>query len=445
MQVTRKTLLLGIIDVLTANAVEWVLVGDTRSFPETIPSDADFGVGQDRIHDIPRFIAEFAAEQNVLLIQQLEHQPSAWSFILGWLNTSGTPEYFILDFCGDYLRYGRKLLLAEELLSGRRLALDTNGGSRGFFVAAPAAEFTYYLVKKVDKLELTPAHGDHLTTQWNLDPAGSRANISRFWSGKECGLIAEAAERNGWSRIGNELEAFQKSMRRRVSISAQARWFELQRIVRRTLQPTGLMIAVLGPDGSGKSSAITGLGDLLLPAFRRAEIYHFRPHFRDNQPAGPTVTSPHAEPARPPMVSTLKLIFLLTVFTIGYWIRIRPKLVRTTLVIFDRYYHDLLVDPRRYRFKHPLWLARILGRFIPTPDLWLVLDASAETLHSRKQEVPFLESARQRLAYADLGKRLANSHIVDASAPMEKVAGQCVSTILQHMAWRQQIRYRLLR
>jgi hypothetical protein len=187
------------------------------------------------------------------------------------------------------------------------------------------------------------------------------------------------------------------------------------------------------------------LGGLLLPAFRRAEIYHFRPHFRDNQPAGPTVTSPHAEPARPPMVSTLKLIFLLTVFTIGYWIRIRPKLVRTTLVIFDRYYHDLLVDPRRYRFKHPLWLARILGRFIPTPDLWLVLDASAETLHSRKQEVPFLESARQRLAYADLGKRLANSHIVDASAPMEKVAGQCVSTILQHMAWRQQIRYRLLR
>jgi hypothetical protein len=41
-----------------------------------------------------------------------------------------------------------------------------------------------------------------------------------------------------------------------------------------------------------------------------------------------------------------------------------------TLLICDRYYHDLLVDPRRYRYGGPAWAAKLVGK----------TDAAARTL-----------------------------------------------------------------
>ena len=59
----------------------------------------------------------------------------------------------------------------------------------------------------------------------------------------------------------------------------------------------------------------------------------------------------------------------------------------------------MLVDPRRYRYGGAMWLARWVGKIIPKPDLWILLDAPAEVLQKRKQEVPPEETARQRRAY----------------------------------------------
>ena len=57
--------------------------------------------------------------------------------------------------------------------------------------------------------------------------------------------------------------------------------------------------------------------------------------------------------------------YILFDYTVGWWIMVRPLLVRSTLVVFDRYYHDLLVNPLRYRYGGPMWLARWIGKLIP--------------------------------------------------------------------------------
>ena len=50
-------------------------------------------------------------------------------------------------------------------------------------------------------------------------------------------------------------------------------------------------------------------------------------------------------------------------------------MIRTRLVIFDRYIYDLLVDSKRVRYGGPAWMLRLLARIVPRPELVILLDA----------------------------------------------------------------------
>jgi thymidylate kinase len=117
-------------------------------------------------------------------------------------------------------------------------------------------------------------------------------------------------------------------------------------------------------------------------------------------------------------------VFLAFDWSLWYWLRLVHRQAKGYLSVFDRGYADILVDPRRYRYGGPLWLAKLVGFCLPAPDTTIVLDASSEVLRSRKQEVAPEECARQRQAYLDLAKHLPSSHVVDASQPIEAVVDE---------------------
>jgi thymidylate kinase len=94
---------------------------------------------------------------------------------------------------------------------------------------------------------------------------------------------------------------------------------------------------------------------------------------------------------------------------------------RKALLICDRYYHDLLVDPRRYRYGGPMWAARLVAELMPQPRMWVLLDAPTEVLRARKQEVSIEETARQRDAYRAFVQTQRNHLIVDASQTLQSV------------------------
>lgn len=203
----------------------------------------------------------------------------------------------------------------------------------------------------------------------------------------------------------------------------------------------GLWIAMLGCDGAGKSSLAAALDERLRGAFRRVRVLHFRPGLGRGE--GGPVTDPHGRPPRSLPVSLAKLLFYLADYLLGYGLRVRPALVRSTLVLFDRYYHDVLADPRRYRYGGPMWLARLVGRAIPRPDLFIVLDLPAELAHARKPEVPLEEARRLRERYLALARDLPNARVVDASRPLEAVVAEVEEIILDFLARR--VRERLAR
>jgi thymidylate kinase len=83
-----------------------------------------------------------------------------------------------------------------------------------------------------------------------------------------------------------------------------------------------------------------------------------------------------------------------------------------------------------------MWLVRLIWRVVPKPDLVVLLDAPAEVLQARKQDVPFEETARQRRDYLALVRGMSNGHVVDAAQPLEHVASAVGDIILHRLSAR---------
>jgi serine acetyltransferase/thymidylate kinase len=416
--------------LLDERSIEYCVMGDSRQLPNHIGSDVDIVVPQTMVPQLPKLIDAFCSCHEVRLVQCLQHEQNAYYFVLAHRNPLGKHEFLALDLCGDYFRRGRRLLASSELLASAAPALDAAGKPKGFMVCSPAFEFCYYLIKKIDKEALDTRHAEHLTQQWRLDPTRSKTLVERFWGDTaETRLLIRAADSGDWTTVARLLPRMCAALRRRLRSNPVGIMMEYLRRWRRWRQPTGLLIAAMGPDGSGKSSVIAAVDRQVREAFRSTTIVHLRPGFL-YRPERMSNSTPHAENPRGTVRSFCKLLFFAADYILGYVFFMKPLLVRSNSLIFDRYYDDLLVDPRRYRQQGSVGMARLLRKIVPRPDLWLLLDAPAEVLQMRKQEVSPEESERQRHAYIEVLRDQQHVVTIDSSQPLESVIDQATCAVL---------------
>jgi thymidylate kinase len=193
-----------------------------------------------------------------------------------------------------------------------------------------------------------------------------------------------------------------------------------------------LKIVVLGPDGAGKSSVIHGLLDKLAQKGCVVKMRHLKPFFvipKRSEP-GAIVIDPHGRLPRSALFSLAKII----VWLLEEWCVNCFQDRSETLLICDRYYHDLLIDPKRYRYGGPLWIAKVVGKLIPQPRLWVLLDAPAQVLQERKHEVPLEETARQRQAYLAFVRDQKHYIIIDATQSLDKTIAVAEHAIIEAMS-----------
>lgn len=196
-------------------------------------------------------------------------------------------------------------------------------------------------------------------------------------------------------------------------------------------EPAGLLIACLGPEGSGRVNVIEHLSAHPLAPFIQAHIMDLRPHVMRPVPVDPESKIPRGR-----LSTFAKLMMFFADYWLGYWLQIRPKLVGSTLVVSNRYFDDILVDPRRYRFGKPHAFARWLLPWIPRPELWLVFDVASEVLQTRTREVAAEEAARLRSEYRKVLRRQEDVVVLDASQPIEEVSAEAERAIIAQLARR---------
>jgi thymidylate kinase len=434
---SRSQMLTALIDILNRNDVPYCMLHGYMGFPDHVPSDVDCLLPRTQL---PRKMASLLHQSrerlDATLVQWLQHQATAHYFVLARRSGQSRPQFIAFDASSDYRVRGTSFYRGEDILRDRRLY-------NGFSVPSPAREFGCYLVKKVAKGSLTDAHGRRLSELYHEDPAGCEREIARFWKPASAGVIGAAASSGVWDPVASHLPGLRRELVRPSTLGGLLRaveyWGrELVRRIRRFLEPTGVHVALLGPDGAGKSTVAALVSEHLSLAFRRTTTRHLRPGLLRPILAGPPTppSAPHSRPPRSRLGSLAKCVFWLLDYTLGYYATVRPQLVRSTLVLFDRYLLDVLVDPIRYRYGGPQLAIRALWALVPKPDLVILLDAPAEVLHARKLEVTLEETVRQREAYRKLVASLRNGHLVDAAQPIELVAAQVDAIVLDFLSRR---------
>jgi thymidylate kinase len=440
---TRAYIASRLFKFLEEHGLAYCAVGDTRGWPHHIGSDVDLVIESSQLTHLPRLLDIFCHQNGIRLVQCLQHESTAFFYVLGWRGPENQLLFLQIDVCADYYRNGRYFLSASEMLSERLKIEQSSDGTGGYFVPTARHAFLYYLVKKIEKGSIDERQGSYLSAAWATDPKGGQSEVERFFSGDLLKAVVKAASSSHWTPIEQALPLLRNALHRRLRQQRRSILPEIVRHLDRYGRPTGVSIAFLGPDGSGKSSVVRQCLKDLLPAFRETYYVHLRPRVGFSTSNAVPVTNPHQELPRSVLHSAAKLFYYLADFWVGFLLKTRPRMVRSTLVIFDRYYHDLLVDPLRYRFGGPPWLAQMIGKVIPRPDLWILLDAPAEILRARKQEVSLEESTRARSAYGELIRQLPNARKIDASRDLTFVVAEAQDAILSYMANRTRARLKL--
>jgi thymidylate kinase len=193
----------------------------------------------------------------------------------------------------------------------------------------------------------------------------------------------------------------------------------------------GASVALLAPDGAGKS---TLAAHLLAQQHLRARLIYMginlkasvvglptTPWFRRhvNGAGGHSIKRIVARALNFPNTLLEQWYRSLT----GFYYQVRGR-----TVIYDRYVYDNWLNPR------PTRLLKRLRRFLiertcPAPDIVILLDAPGAVLFSRKHEHDVHSLEKKRQAYLEVGTRIPNLHIVDATQDLRAVSAEATSIV----------------
>lgn len=190
-------------------------------------------------------------------------------------------------------------------------------------------------------------------------------------------------------------------------------------------------IVFLGTDGSGKSTMINTITPILESRYGLNVRYeHLRPNYfpsiavalgrrtEEEEKQTTVVDDPHNVKTSGPLGSLFRLLYYLADYTIGYLMKV--AFTKDTLWLFDRYYFDFILDPRRFRINIPMRIMKFCEIFIPKADLIISLGSSPEIIFNRKPETSLEEVTRQTEYLRNLVEKKRNAVWVDTGVPIDE-------------------------
>lgn len=422
----------SVISILSKNKIPYAIVGRTELYPNQIDSDVDIMID---VHSIDIFHQAIwnIESKDTKVIQMIQHEVVAFYYVI-YKVAEGTCICIKPDVCTDYYRKGRKLLSSAVLL--KTVCMAPQGG---FYVLAPEKEFIYYLLKKIDKRSLSTEQFNHIYNSYIASPEKAMEEARAFWGEGNMNILNKAFAEKDYEYLNANLKILQEGIHKakKMSLGDKCRNYALK--VKRICQPTGLNIAIMGPDGSGKTTVIEQLKKDMGEAFRRIQYFHLYP-----KPESHSIvrTDPHNQKVRSLILSVMKLLYFVILYNVGYLSYVLPMKIKSTMTIFDRYFDDILVDPIRYRNGAPDWIVKFIRYFIPQPDLWIILDAPTDVIQKRKAEVSAEETERQRQGYINLANTKRNAILVNTDRDIKLISSDISKFMCEYLNKRAIKRYK---
>ena len=305
------------------------------------------------------------------------------TWVCGCVNQDSNVEIIQLDFFFNTSLFGVRLINAKEFLANR----EFNG--KIYHVNKDFEFLDKYMYDRAVGAEYPPKYShvkeavrDSKVVSEKLKKVFGTKSIEECdrRAGKK--MLLHAAIRNPFATFGRFIK------------------FEYHRIKNYICSNTGLSIGFTGPDGSGKTTVIDTILERIAPVFEKAhKYYHFRPALFGNlgevahsagikKDVDRNYSDPHRGGKTSKLNSFVRLCYYSLDYIIGYFVRVKSVTRITRVVVFDRYYTDIICDSRRSRiYLNPKFLYWWGKLFIPTLNYNILLTASSDTILARKREL----------------------------------------------------------
>lgn len=306
------------------------------------------------------------------------------TFVCGKVNEIAT-ELVQFDFFFHTSAYGVILLSADKVLETR--IFDGN---------------IYHVTKEyefLDKYLYLKYIGKHYPTKY------SKLEELMFVSSSLNGILEENFGLLNYSDLKNlSTKKFRKIintrnrnyiLKKHILNKLSFRYYYLKN----KISPKGYSIGFTGPDGVGKTTVIEQIQSIYNALYKEIPLYHFRPSLIGNlgevahsaglkKEVDRDYSKPHRGEKTNIFSSLIRLLYYSIDYICGYFLQIRKFLNQRNIVIFDRYYTDIICDSRRSRiYLNYKFLYRFGKLFIPSLDYNILLTAKTDTVLSRKKEL----------------------------------------------------------
>ncbi|MCC8060609.1 MAG: hypothetical protein LIO81_07230 [Clostridiales bacterium] len=320
------------------------------------------------------------------------------------------------------------------LLENKHLINNIDSGSVIHKSDASVEAVTKLFIRLLHNGYIKSKYKEYIHDVFSSHGEAVKALMKNFLDNDTVQFVYQNVMNSEWSEIEAERDrivgAVQKSARK--SKGSYNRY-----LLKKLKGKPGLMVAFEGTDGSGKSTIINGLEQVLESSFPEGmlDYYHWRPGFikkekRTSSGEAIIVTEPHAKKPYGRTKSFLKFAFFNLDYFLGYWFKVRWQLSKGHLVVFDRYYYDYYMDKIRYRLSISDKVLDFFRFMIPKPDVTFLLIGDPQVLYERKKEIDVSEIEEQIQRLQANENKFAHSIEVDVNESIENVVYNVAEEIL---------------